>query len=259
MKPSVNLDGSQSPVILADASRLGQIVFHMIDTVLASRENRDVIVAVRTEPLNAGSQRVLIDVSGLHLAPAPASTRQADSAFDPALAFCRMLAERMRGTLRVEHGHAAFEAPFTIHAIKQLDMPIDGPSAKQESRSVVSPSAKHESPSKELFDRSYLDALVKEGIDLKTFLRGWHRAMQDDLACMRACRNDYRVAMRSTLHKLSGATGLVGAKSVATALREAGATSAEPEGCTIDVLTTRLQTLMTQLDEAAKTAGSDRQ
>lgn len=254
--PNISLDDSVSALILTDASRLGQIVFHMIRTVLASCENRHVFVTVRAEPINAGSQRIVIDVRQADVTAASAS--RVDFEFDATLAYCRMLTERMGGTLRLGNGYAAFEAPFTIHAIEQHDAPSCGSWNKQACASIVLPFSAFQASSKESFDRSYLDALVKEGINLQTFLRGWHHAMNDDIACMSARRNDYQVATRSALHKLSGATGLVGAKRLTTALREASAATADLENRTIDVLTTRLQTLMTQLEEAEQTCGSER-
>lgn len=104
----------------------------------------------------------------------------------------------------------------------------------------------------EPFEARYLYALSEEGIDLQAFLAGWRHAMDEDLAHLSALRRDGEFdRLRGVLHRLSGAVGLVGACSLMEALRH---TSAAPPACSassIDVLTTRVRTLVMQLDTAA--------
>ncbi|MDE1182037.1 hypothetical protein [Paraburkholderia sp.] len=102
----------------------------------------------------------------------------------------------------------------------------------------------------EAFDATYLAALKNEGIELPLFLRNWNRAMADDLDTVDAARNAYRVAMRTALHRISGAAGLVGAHRLMDALREAGTPAVELDDRTIDALIERIQSLITQFEKA---------
>ncbi|WP_146120314.1 hypothetical protein [Paraburkholderia sp. BL21I4N1] len=104
----------------------------------------------------------------------------------------------------------------------------------------------------EPFEARYLHALSEEGIDLQAFLAGWRRAMNEDLAHLSALRRDGDSdRLRSVLHRLSGAVGLVGACSLMEALRHTSAAPPAYNASSIDVLTTRVRTLVMQLDTMA--------
>lgn len=107
------------------------------------------------------------------------------------------------------------------------------------------------SASTEPFDHSYLDALSQEGIDLNTFLRGWHYSMDEDLARLHGLREQPDIeGLRASLHRLSGTVGLVGARSLMEALQGASVTSPQYDADAIDVLVKRARNLMMQLDGA---------
>ncbi|MFM0210133.1 Hpt domain-containing protein [Paraburkholderia sediminicola] len=107
------------------------------------------------------------------------------------------------------------------------------------------------SSSTEPFDRSYLDALSREGIDLPTFLRGWHSSMDEDLARLHGLREQSDIeGLRASLHRLSGTVGLVGARSLMEALQTLNATLPQCEAGAIEALAKRARNLMMQLDEA---------
>lgn len=117
----------------------------------------------------------------------------------------------------------------------------------------VKPARKLDSLPMESFDQSYLDALASEGIDLDKFLREWRHSLSDDLqqlAALRARRDFTNV--RAFLHRLSGAVGIVGASSLAEALRRASITEPVPEAAVLDTLATRVEILSMQLDEAMR-------
>ena len=101
----------------------------------------------------------------------------------------------------------------------------------------------------EPFEHRYLDALSEEGIDLHAFLASWRRAMDDDLERLSALRAQGDVdRLHDVLHRLSGAAGLVGAHSLMAALQRASTLPLEHETSSIDALTERTRTLMTQLE-----------
>lgn len=113
------------------------------------------------------------------------------------------------------------------------------------------------SPLSEPFELSYLDALSNEGIDLHTFVRGWRQAMGEDLERMRDLRERRDIGgIRESLHRLSGAVGLVGAHSLMEALRSASVVQPELEAGVIEALAERIESLMMQLDEAIDPHGS---
>ncbi|CAB3772044.1 response regulator [Paraburkholderia solisilvae] len=105
-----------------------------------------------------------------------------------------------------------------------------------------------EPPHEEPLDRQHLDALAGQGVDVREVLNGWQQAMQDDLACLRTCRErGEREEQRALLHRLSGAVGLVGAAGLMDALREASVTQPEPPAALLDSLVARMRALIAQL------------
>jgi HPt (histidine-containing phosphotransfer) domain-containing protein len=108
------------------------------------------------------------------------------------------------------------------------------------------------------FDPGYLDALSREGIDLRVFLHGWRQSIRDDLLQMQRLRDSRDVdGLRATLHRLSGAVGLVGAHTLMDALRCASVAHPEPEAPALDAVARRLDALMTELDAAVDPQRSD--
>jgi hypothetical protein len=107
------------------------------------------------------------------------------------------------------------------------------------------------SASPEPFERRHLRVLSEEGIDLRAFLRGWRASMNDDLMKLRRCCEQRDVAgLRASLHRLSGAVAMVGARSLMEALQDASVTVSASESDTVQVLVERANALMRQLDEA---------
>ncbi|HEX3634372.1 MAG TPA: Hpt domain-containing protein [Paraburkholderia sp.] len=105
----------------------------------------------------------------------------------------------------------------------------------------------------EPFERRYLDALSEEGIDLQTFLGGWRHSMDEDLKRLSGASYERdREGLSNLLHRLSGAVGLVGARSLMEALRHASTTPLEHEAGAIDALMERARTLVAQLDTAVE-------
>jgi CheY-like chemotaxis protein len=147
----VCIDRSVAASVLADRERVGQIVFNLLGAAIESVGAGRLTVAVRSETLNAGAQRVFIGVSGEGQPAArfdahasgdgvgrvdgaddaddvdgnsqpPAGIRAAD---DPDLALCRVLAQRMGGDIEIGHGATfgvcvAFHAPFTVECFARL-------------------------------------------------------------------------------------------------------------------------------------------
>jgi HPt (histidine-containing phosphotransfer) domain-containing protein len=108
------------------------------------------------------------------------------------------------------------------------------------------------------FDSGYLDALSREGIDLRAFLHGWRQSIRDDLLQMQRLRDSRDVdGLRATLHRLSGAVGLVGAHTLMDALRCASVAHPEPEASALDAVAGCLDALMTELDAAVDPQRSD--
>jgi signal transduction histidine kinase len=276
---SVSIDRSVAARILADSARLGQIVFHLLSDAVRLTGRGQITVAARAESLNAGSQRIFIwvrDVSAAAAFPeAPiqvqlpclfATGTPAEAASDhgdPNFALCQQLAHHMRGelTVRSEPGFGTsrmFSAPFAIEPQYSSVEPAhcDSRAAAQEpaAQPVEPPSA----ALAETFDPWYLVALSDEGIDLRAFARGWRKSMIDDLEQMRGVLDRGDIGgLRASLHRLSGAVGLVGARGLMEALRRASVVQPEPEAGAIDALAYRIEGLMKDLDIAIETQRSN--
>lgn len=270
---SVNIDRSVAVRVLADGARLGQIVLHLLSRAVRNTEHGQITVAVRAEPINSGSQRVYISVGNMGTNGENSQTRstQAERPLlcdrevaintshiddDASPTLCRQLARHMRGELRfeAETGFGAcstFIAPFAIEHSPVSTMPEHGGGEQSQRPLVARPAEGLDIPAIESFDQSYLDALSNEGIDLDTFVRAWCRSLNDDLErmCSLRARRDVN-GLRSSLHRLSGAVGLVGASSLMETLRRASVAEPEPEAAVLDTLVIRIEALMTQLDEA---------
>ena len=106
----------------------------------------------------------------------------------------------------------------------------------------------------EPIDRSHLDALSARGIDVDDMLRSWQRTMLEDLALLHErIEHGDTAGVRATLHRLSGAVGLVGAKDLMAALRDASAMQRAPlDSSLLDELATRTRTLIAQLDATSE-------
>ncbi|MFL9990185.1 ATP-binding protein [Paraburkholderia sediminicola] len=271
LRLSVSIDQSVAARVITDSARLGQIVFHLLSRAVRATEHGQITIAVRAQPLNAGSQRIFISVRDVGERATPSAQPQLPGLFDAdnpvddeshcdgdtGFALCRLLTQRMGGELIVETQQgsgpcATFAAPFAIESLHSF-AEEDAPGRTQVPRqSVVAQLAQDPvCASVESFDPSYLDALSNEGIDLHTFIQGWHRSMIDDLERMHASHNGRDVVLlRAALHRLSGAVGLVGASSLMEALRQASAAHPKPETDAIDALAKRAEVLMKQLDQA---------
>ncbi|MFL9888034.1 sensor histidine kinase [Paraburkholderia agricolaris] len=263
---SSDIDHAVAERILVDSARLGQIFFHLLNRTVQLNTHGEIAIVVRAEPLNAGSQQIFINVAHtgekamyaaqgqLFEADANESTEGKQlSNVDACLPLCQILAQRMQGELAIasdSHSiiRASFNAPFTVEQW--------GTSADQVHYAhahlpgiAVQPEKAFESVLAEPFELRYLEALSAEGIDLDTFLSGWRRAMKDDLEQMSDLRHQEDVAgLRTLLHRLSGAVGLVGAHSLMEALRRASAAPQEHGVGAIDALIERAEILITQLD-----------
>lgn len=106
----------------------------------------------------------------------------------------------------------------------------------------------------EPFEQSYLDALSGEGIDLAAFLIGWRDAMNDDLHTLASALHCLRdpVHVGGLLHRLSGAVGLVGARALMEALRQASVSPLDHDIGSIQTLIDRARNLVEQLDTAPR-------
>jgi hypothetical protein len=274
----VSVDQSVAAYIVADSARLGQIVFHLVGHAVQSTEHGQITVDARAEPLNNGSQRILISVTDVSVPPMPMIQAQlpwlfaggtsmdeshGDGGSDFAL--CERLAQHMGGELTVDQDAglgtcSMFSAPFAVahgHAATETAGLDDGvPQVNVLARPAAGPA----NNLSELFDHNYLDALSNEGIHLPTFLFSWRQSMGDDLERLRGLRAARDVAgLRASLHRLSGAVGLVGAHGLMEALRRASLIQPEPEGPAVDALVKRSETLMMQLDEAIDSHRGDSQ
>lgn len=271
---SVSIDRSLSACILADSARLGQITFHLLSRAVRSTEGGQITVAVRAEPINSGSQRVYISVrneganegnssvSSTHVqrplfydGDMAVNTSQIDD--DASLTLCQQLARHMRGDLKfeIEAGLgrcSTFSAPFAIEHLPTSTMSAHAEvEPSQQAHHAARPTGGLHIPPSESFDQSYLAALSNEGIDLDTFVRAWRQSLNDDLERMRGLRTRHDFdGVRSTLHRLSGAVGLVGACGLMETLRQASVIGPEPEAVVLDALAGRIEALMMQLDEA---------
>lgn len=114
----------------------------------------------------------------------------------------------------------------------------------------------------EAYDHTYLEALVREGIELPNFLKSWIAATYGDLKDLRTVRSvsDFS-ASGAVLHRLSGAVGLVGAGSLADALHRASIVKAGRPAITLIELsvlmirTEQLATYLEALQHALRSAG----
>ncbi|MFL9944878.1 sensor histidine kinase [Paraburkholderia agricolaris] len=263
---SSDIDHAVAERILVDSARLGQIFFHLLNRTVQLNTHGEIAIVVRAEPLNAGSQQIFINVAhtgekAMYAAQGQLFEANANEStegkqlgnVDACLPLCQILAQRMQGELAIasdSHSiiRASFNAPFTVEQW--------GTSADQVHYAhahlpgiAVQPEKAFESVLAEPFELRYLEALSAEGIDLDTFLSGWRRAMKDDLEQMSDLRHQEDVAgLRTLLHRLSGAVGLVGAHSLMEALRRASAAPQEHGVGAIDALIERAEILITQLD-----------
>jgi hypothetical protein len=272
VRVSVSIDQSVAARVLADSARLGQIVFHLLSRAVQLSQHGQITVTARAQMLNAASQRVFISVRDLGADAASSVQAMLPARFgvdtrtdephgdqDSGFALCDLLAQRMRGDLRVtsEPGFGTctiFSAPFSIEP-SSLSTETSEPAQFNDDpfnrAPAVQPAQDPAHVSPEPFERRYLDALAQEGIDLNTFLHGWRRAMDDDLELMLSLNDRRDVGgLRASLHRLSGAVGLVGARSLMEALRRVSVAQPEPEMSAIEALAKRARTLMIQLDKA---------
>ncbi|MFM0341046.1 sensor histidine kinase [Paraburkholderia fungorum] len=262
------IDQTVAERILADSARLGQIFFHLLDRTIQLSTRGEISLVVRAEPLNAGSQRIFISVTetGKHTAHAAqlqlfgpsadeSSVVERFGSADACLPLCQILAQRMRGELSIAAGsdsstRASFSAPFTVEqwelsaeTARQVQAPLSGIAVQ--SQEVFADALS------EPFELRYLDALSEEGINLHTFLSAWRHSMDDDLEHLSSLIRQGDIAgQRTLLHRLSGAVGLVGARSLMEALRRASVAPLEHDVVVIHALMTRARTLVTQLDAA---------
>ena len=267
---SASVDQSVEARVLADGARLGQIIFHLLSRVVRTTEHGQITVAARAQTLNAGSQRIFVSVTAacpgtpasstcpMQLQPPPLLGMPAPEGVSPdedasSLKLCQQLAQYMRGELKVsmEAGPgtcSTFSAPFTIE--RPLALHASYSAHRRTAQIIVAePPEGSPVPLAEPFDRNYLDALLNEGIDLRTFIYDWCRSLHDDLHQMHVLRIGHDMdGMRTLLHRLSGAVGLVGAHSLMDALRRASASWPESAGNTLDELEKRIAALMMQLD-----------
>lgn len=110
----------------------------------------------------------------------------------------------------------------------------------------------------EPFDHRFLDSLSEEGLDLAVFLAGWRRAMNEDLIHLgMLSRQSEPEHLRAVLHRLSGAVGLVGARSLMEALRCASESPHEQDAHSIDALIERAKNLVMQFDAPPVALGSN--
>jgi hypothetical protein len=287
LRLSASVDRQLADTILADHARLGQLCFHLLNRTFQLSTHREIVLVVRTEPVNSRSQRILISVMETgerteslaspqvpgFTADDPDTDRQRDvsvieaTAADTCLPLCRLLAQRMQGDLSITSGLAAgvrasFNASFGVEqwgsfprrspaAVQPPLPPIATNTTNTTKPRDASPStSRTASTPAEPFEHRYLDALSDEGVDLPTFLDGWRRAMGDDLArlCILRRRQSHPDHVSGLLHRLSGAAGLVGALSLMEALRRASASPLEQSTGSIDALIERTRNLVKQFE-----------
>ncbi|NKJ50311.1 hypothetical protein CIC12_27030 [Burkholderia sp. SG-MS1] len=275
---SASVDRQLAHTILADPARLGQLCFHLLDRTLQLGTHREVVLVVRIGPLSSRSQRIVINVMEAgatnSLAAPPqhrgliAGTPGTDTstlrdgseatAANAWLPLCRLLAERMRGELSITNGpisgiRASFNAPFKVEQWAPLSRREPGDTPPRLPRIVThSRDASASAPGvlPEPFEVRYLNALADEGVDLSTFLDGWRRAMDDDLALLAILQHRQRHPdrQRALLHRLSGAAGLVGALDLMKALRHASVAPLEQSAGSVDALIDRARNLVKQFE-----------
>ncbi|SOE99130.1 Signal transduction histidine kinase [Burkholderia sp. OK233] len=263
-----SIDETVAERLLADSTRLGQFFFHLLNRSIQLSTHGEISFVVRAEPLNAGSQRIFISVTNAGEKTAHAAQLQlfgpsADESYagerlgdaDACLPLCQILARRMQGELFIGTGpdsgvRARFSAPFTVEQWE-----VSAETARSAQASLIGIAAQSQEASaateSEPFELRYLDALSEEGINLHTFLSAWRHSMDDDLEHLSSLNRQGDIAgQRTLLHRLSGAVGLVGARSLMEALRRASAAPLEHDAAVVHALTRRARTLVTQLDTA---------
>ncbi|HZZ10891.1 MAG TPA: hypothetical protein VFE79_09360 [Paraburkholderia sp.] len=107
----------------------------------------------------------------------------------------------------------------------------------------------------ETYDPTYLEALIREGIDLPAFLHGWCAAMHGDLVELQARQSAPDAPSRgASLHRLAGGVGLVGARNLADALHRASTVEFEAHlaGYALDTLMTRTRQFMIHLEAVGR-------
>lgn len=283
LRVTARVDSTVAQAILCDYARLGQLSFHLLARAIQLGVREEIVLMVRGEPVEAGSQRILISVmeAGEQSArsaqrqPPDLTVRRSNAAggfsnADTCLPLCRALAKRMQGGLSVVSGldaidRVSFSAPFAV--IQKHPPSITTQSGtdsshirddRQARRSLAAIKPRGDSvPSfYEPFDHRFLDSLSEEGLNLSVFLDGWRRAMDDDMArlCV-LCSQGEPDHMRSVLHRLSGAAGLVGARSLMEALQRASASPLEQNTISIVSLLERAKSLVMQLETRSAVPG----
>lgn len=258
--------------IRADSARLGQIIFHMLKRTIQLCERGEILLVMLAQSLNSDSQRIFISVVNAAEKTAPAALPPSPALFadDPLVAsrpgdadaylpLCRTLAQHMRGELSIAVGwetgaRAIFNAPFVIESVQSAADQGDGNA--QASLFAGAAGTSGDMPQGEPFEpfeSRYLDALSEEGVDLHAFFKSWRQALNDDLACLRALppEGDFD-HFHGVLHRLSGSVGLVGALSLMEALRRASTSPLEHNARSVEVLTARARTLVTQLEAMSR-------
>jgi hypothetical protein len=276
LRISVSVDPAVAQTILADHARVGQLCFHLLVRAIQLGMHQEIVLTVRAEPLNAGSQRILIGLmeageknaraarhqrSDFALRQPDMAGKRSDGA-DACLPLCRALAQRMQGGLLVASGLDAiarvrFEAPFAVVEKRPSSSHVCGDTQAPASYIATRLQNDSVSASYEPFDHRFLDSLSEEGVNLSVFLDGWRRAMADDMARLSTlCCQSEPDHLRSVLHRLSGAVGLVGARSLMEALRCASASPLEQNNISIDSLIKRARNLAMQLEARPAALGS---
>ncbi|HEY3599677.1 MAG TPA: response regulator, partial [Paraburkholderia sp.] len=137
----VCIERSVAACVLADRTRVGQIVFALLHRAVELAETGRITITARSESLNAGSQRIFIGASETRAATPHDGHDGHDAAIRSTaveapmlptnephhrdLTLCRLLARRMGGDVTVIHGAAfglcaAFDAPFTVERHSRL-------------------------------------------------------------------------------------------------------------------------------------------
>lgn len=262
LRISVSVDPAVAETVLADQGRVGQLCFHLLFRAIRLSQHREIVLMVRAEPLNAGSQRILIglretgDKSAQHDLPLsqPDITGKLSDSVDACLPLCRAIAERMHGGLLVTSGRGeiarvSFEAQFAVVEKRSSARPACDDLPTPASAIATGSWKDAVSDTYEPFDHRFLDSLSEEGVDLSVFLDGWRRAMADDMARLGVLRGQGEPdRLGSLLHRLSGAVGLVGARSLMEALRRASVSPSEQNTISIDSLIERARNLAMQLE-----------
>lgn len=288
LRVSARVDPAVAETILADRARLGQLCFHLLSRAIQLSKREEVVLVVRTEPLHSGSQQqILISLTEVGEKNVLAgrqlrrdgTRRRLGAAGRPSacLPLCRALAQRMQGGLLITRGldaaaRVSVNVPFAVVQMRPPSPPTPGDAGEQgDERADVAAGDKQgpESPIAsssrddaikscyEPFDQRFLDSLSDEGLDLSVFLDGWHRAMNDDIARLGVlrCQSDPD-HLGTVLHRLSGAVGLVGARTLMEALQRASASPLEQSTVSIDSLIERTRRLVMQLEARPVADGS---